>query len=94
MAYYTESHIRMGQFNDCPVDRMFMRGALYSQRKVSLKRNLWSGMCLVDMELEQRDLGGFRHLMSHLFIKVLLPTVHTALSVQDTASWQASFTSL
>lgn len=59
MAYYTESHIRMGQFNDCPVDRMFMRGALYSQRKVSLMtRNLWSGMCLVDMELEQRDLGG------------------------------------
>lgn len=34
-----------------------MWGALYSQRKISFKNNLGSGRCLVDMELEQRELG-------------------------------------
>lgn len=34
-----------------------MWGASYSQGKISLISNLWSGRCLVDVKLEQRDLG-------------------------------------
>ena len=66
MAYHVESHIRLGWFNDCPVDRTFMWGALYSSRKFCLGGNLWSGMCLLDLELDRGIWGAFRKVFIRL----------------------------
>ena len=84
MGYHTESHIRVGWFNDCPVDRRFMWGALYSWRNFAWEVIYGQGCaCWIWNWTEgsgwhsERSSSGCRHLMSHLLIKVLSSGAHT-----------------